>query len=192
MPTRTFHGRRSKYDLHLHLDSHVGASYAPQDYVIPLLECGFDAAGFLMHDAVAPVLPPLPFETFRGAELTIPFCGRRPRGHDYLVAHLAGGVDVAEAVPDLAAIGVDILAHPFAPEYRCSSLRGLYAALACEGIALEYNGARGGPAEEYVEAVRRGVEVTFGSDAHGPGGVMCDVPGFVTPLEELSFMRNLR
>ena len=192
MPTRTFHGKRTKYDLHIHLDSHIGESYAPPDYVIPLLACGFGAAGFLLHGRVAPPLPPLPFETFRAAELTIPYANRRPKGHDYLIGHVADGIDLSDAVADLVRAGIDILAHPFAPQHRCRDTAGLFSLLSREGIALEYNAARGGPDDAYREASRAGVQITFGSDAHGPLGIRCDVPPFVTPLEELSFMQHLR
>ncbi len=191
MPTRTFLGRRTKYDLHIHLDSHTGAPHTPFEYVIPLLACGFGTVGFLLHGAVAPPLPPLPFETLRAAELTIPYAGRRPKGHDYLVGHVSDGIDLSDAMGDLVRAGIDIIAHPFAPQHRCRDTGTLFSQLSREGIALEYNAAWGGPADAYWAASRAGVQITFGSDAHEPGGITCDVPPFVTPLEELSFMLNM-
>ncbi|MCC7568582.1 MAG: hypothetical protein KO463_03080 [Candidatus Methanofastidiosa archaeon] len=180
---------RTAYDLHIHLDTHSGRRYDAEDYLVSLLEAGIGIAGFVCHDTCAPRGDTGTIRALFGAEVRlVPAC-RPPKGAAYLLGHAPQGIGFEEALVMAADAGVAILAHPFstcpAPK---AAWDGILKTAQREGVAMEWNAAYGGPERFYTEARRRGIAVTFGSDAHGPHGISQDIPSFVSPFHELSFL----
>jgi hypothetical protein len=182
--------RGRTYDLHIHLDTHTPHRYSASDYYVSLLELDVPVAGFVLHDAV-PAREQLDgITTFFGIEHTIPGRVRRRKDADYSLAHVMAGHDLVEIIDDMARARIDILAHPFSTATWCSDWEYLLGMMAQRSIAIEYNASYGGPDWLYERACERGVQVTFGSDAHSPGQLSTDIPSFVTPISELPFTGN--
>ncbi len=181
----------------MHINPHAseGEIY---EYDIYTKMTNIDTVGFVIH--YTPRTPEKLLRRFRdtistfsvralaGVELHYPF-RKMPRGFDYYLLHFSN-VEVDTDI--LKHLSNMIIAHPFAYGMRISEY--VLELLSEKNIALEFNSAH---FEEkhigyYKMAKQRGIQITFGSDAHTPqeiGEGFEKAEGIVNNFQSLKIIR---
>ncbi len=185
------------YDLHVHINPHADAGEI-YEYDMYAKMRNMDIVGFVIH--YTPKIPEKTLRNFRdmistfsikslvGVELYYP-PRKIPSGFDYHLYHFSNITLEADMLRNAEKI---IIAHPFA--YGMYVPDDVLDILNEKNIAVEYNSAHftSNLIGFYKKCKERGIDITFGSDAHSPqeiGEGFEKVENLITPYEKLRIFR---
>ena len=185
------------YDLHVHINPHadMGELY---EYDMYAKMRNMNLVGFVIH--YTPSIPERTLRNFRdlistfsinslaGVEVYYP-PRKIPSGFDYYLYHFSNVLIEADMLKNMERV---IIAHPFA--YGMYLPEDVLPVLQEKEIAVEYNSAHFLPnlISFYKKCKERGIDITFGSDAHTPqeiGEGYDKAIELLTPYEKLKVFR---